>query len=395
MRATSLVPLAGREVFMHFGRVLKLVMAAALVCSSAPLFAADFRAALKQVLAVGPKGEGNAAASAAAKVISQGAIEQLPDVLGAMDDASPLALNWLRLCAEAIAQRHRDKLPAPLLERFVKDTSHGAKARRLAFEFLCQADATAEKRLVPGFLNDPSLELRREAVAKQLADAAKLVDSDKAAAIQTYRKAFTASRDLDQVKAATEALKKLGEDVDLPLHFGFLMTWRIIGPFDNVNEVGWDQAYPPEKEIDLTASYDGKKGKIKWIEHTTTDPYGVVDLTVALDKHKGAVAYAYAEFISDKEQPAELRLGCVNANKLWLNGELLTANHVYHSGTEVDQFKPSGKLKAGKNAILLKICQNEQTEAWAQDWRFQLRVCDHIGTPIFSQDRPGKKVARR
>jgi hypothetical protein len=380
---------------MQLGGILKLTIAAAMACFSASLCAADFQASLKQIVAVGPKGEGNAEANTAAKVVSRGTVEQLPDVLRAMDDASPLALNWLRLCAESIAQRHRDKLSAPLLEEFVKDTSHGAKARRLAFEFLCQTDDSAEERLVPGFLNDPSLELRRDAVAKQLADAAGLVASDKAAAIRTYRIAFAASRDLDQVKSATEALKKLGEAVDLPLHFGFVMTWRIIGPFDNVNEIGWDHAYPPEKEIDLTATYDGKKRKVNWIEHTTTDPYGVVDLTVALDKHKGAVAYAYCEFISDKEQPAELRLGCVNANKLWLNGELLTANHVYHSGTEVDQFQPGGKLKAGKNALLLKICQNEQTEAWAQDWRFQLRVCDHIGTPIFSQDRRGKKVARK
>lgn len=380
---------------MHRGRYLQAALVALLIGGLAPALAADFQAALKQVLAVGPKGEGNPEASAAAKVIAQGGVEQLPEVLEAMDNASPLALNWLRLCAESIAQRHHERLSPTLLEKFVKDTSHGAKARRLAFEFLCSADATAKERLVPGFLNDPSLELRREAVAKQLADAEKLVESDKPGAIQSYRKAFAASRDLDQVKGATEALKKLGEEVDLPLHFGFLMTWRIIGPFDNVDDKGWDLAYPPEKEIDLDATYEGKKGKLKWIEHTTTDPYGVVDLTVALDKHKGAVAYAYAEFLADKEQPADLRLGCVNANKLWLNGELLTANHVYHSGTEVDQFKSSGKLKAGKNAILLKICQNEQTEAWAQDWRFQLRVCDSIGTPIFSQDRPGKKVARR
>jgi hypothetical protein len=239
------------------------------------------------------------------------------------------------------------------------------------------------------------LELRRDAVALQLSQAEKSVADDRPGAIAAYRKAFAASRDLDQVKEAVEALKKLDQEVDLPLHFGFIMTWRIIGPFDNVNDKGWDEAYPPEKEIDLAASYEGQKGKVKWVESTTTDPYGVVDLTKVLDKHKGAVAYAFAEFVSEKEQPAELRLGCVNANKLWLNGELLTANHVYHSGTEVDQFKPGGKLKQGKNAILLKICQNEQTEAWAQDWKFQLRVCDSIGTPIYSQDRPGKKVASK
>lgn len=355
----------------------------------------DVRPAIKAILAVGPKGEGHPAAIAAARVLSQAKMQDLPLVLEAMDEASPLALNWLRLSAEAIVQAHPRELRTEQLEQFVKDTKHGARARRLAFEFLTSADKSAEARLVPTFLNDPSLELRRDAVALQLSQAEKSVADDRPGAIAAYRKAFAASRDLDQVKEAVEALKKLDQEVDLPLHFGFIMTWRIIGPFDNVNDKGWDEAYPPEKEIDLAASYEGQKGKVKWVESTTTDPYGVVDLTKVLDKHKGAVAYAFAEFVSEKEQPAELRLGCVNANKLWLNGELLTANHVYHSGTEVDQFKPGGKLKQGKNAILLKICQNEQTEAWAQDWKFQLRVCDSIGTPIYSQDRPGKKVASK
>ena len=34
------------------------------------------------------------------------------------------------------------------------------------------------------------------------------------------------------------------------------------------------------------------------------------------------------------------------------------------------------------NAILLKICQNEQTEEWAQDWKYQIRVCDSAGAAI-------------
>ena len=140
------------------------------------------------------------------------------------------------------------------------------------------------------------------------------------------------------------------------------MKWQLIGPFDNVDDKGWDVAYPPEAKIDLAAEYDGQKGKVKWIDHTTADDYGVVDLNKIQGKHKGAITYAYAEFVADKDQPCDLRLGCINANKIWLNGKLLTANHVYHAGTEIDQYIAQGKLNKGKNAILLKICQNEQTE---------------------------------
>ena len=140
--------------------------------------------------------------------------------------------------------------------------------------------------------------------------------------------------------------------------------------------------------MDLTQSYKGKDGEVKWVEHTTTDEYGTVDLNEALAKHKGAIAYAYTEFIAGNNQDVDLRLGCIYANKVWLNGKLLTANHVYHANTQIDQYVGKGLLRKGKNTILLKICQNEQEESWAQRWQFQLRVCDQYGTAILSQDRP-------
>jgi hypothetical protein len=39
-------------------------------------------------------------------------------------------------------------------------------------------------------------------------------------------------------------------------------------------------------------------------------------------------------------------------------------------------------LKKGKNTLLVKCCQNEQTEQWTVEWRFQLRICDATGTAI-------------
>ena len=69
-------------------------------------------------------------------------------------------------------------------------------------------------------------------------------------------------------------------------------------------------------------------------------------------------------------------------SQVWLNGELLTSNEVYHTNTSIDQYIGRGRLKKGGNAILVKICQNEQTEDWAQRWQFQLRVCDASGSAI-------------
>jgi hypothetical protein len=126
---------------------------------------------------------------------------------------------------------------------------------------------------------------------------------------------------------------------------------------------------------------------VRWIDHVTGDEYGVVDLNQALGKANGVLAYAYADFESDAVRPAELRLGRDNAAKIWLNGELLHEHRVYHSGVDMDQYVARGKLRKGRNQILLKICQNEQKEDWAQGWGFQLRVCDAAGTAILSKDR--------
>ena len=82
-----------------------------------------------------------------------------------------------------------------------------------------------------------------------------------------------------------------------------------------------------------------------------------------------------------------MRLATENACKLWLNGKLLLESEDYHSFTKMDQFIGRGEMKAGRNLILVKICQNEQTEDWAQVWQFQLRVCDAIGKAILSRDR--------
>ena len=78
----------------------------------------------------------------------------------------------------------------------------------------------------------------------------------------------------------------------------------------------------------------------------------------------------------------EIRLGTPNGWKLWVNGELLFAHEEYHQSMRMDQYRTPAVFKAGTNRILLKICQNEQTEDWAQRWEFQVRVCDPSGRPF-------------
>ena len=353
----------------------------------------DIAGHLKTLRAVGPKGAGNVEAAKAWAALSKEPATSLPEILVGMDGAGRLAQNWIRSAADTIAERQlaaKGELPVEQLEALSLDRSHSPRARRIAFEWLTRVDNTTPQRLLPKMLNDPSLELRRDAVARVIAESEKLSKTSPTgkATEASYRKALAAARDADQVKSCVEALRKMNRKVDLPTHYGFLTHWKLIGPFDNRGKKGFDVAYAPEKKIDLTTSHKGKKGDVRWSKTATGDDYAMVDLNKVIGKHMGAIVYATTEFDSEQGGEVDVRLGCINGNKVWVNGQLLTANEVYHANTSIDQYRATTTLKPGKNIVLVKVCQNEQTESWAQRWQFQLRICDEIGTAVLSTDRP-------
>ncbi len=348
--------------------------------------AASIEESIQTIKAVGPEGARHSAAIAAVKELSKASAESLPILLTSFEGANPLAVNWLRSVVDTIADRtlkSTGKLPAGSLEAFVKDTARSPEARRLAYEWLIKVDNTAADRLIPGMINDASPEFRRDAVARLITEATKLHgEGNKEAESKILRQALNGAIDDDQVKAIVKPLKELGETVNLQKHFGFLTEWNLIGPFDNVGLKGFNIAYPPEMERNFKAKYAGKSGEVEWKSYTTEDEYGTLDIAKKTEPFKGAVMYAATTFVADKAREIEVRIGTPNAWKLWVNGVQIFARDEYHRGTFLDQYKVSAKLKPGPNEILLKICQNEQTEEWAQAWTFQLRVCDHSGVAV-------------
>jgi hypothetical protein len=340
-----------------------------------------------RIKAVGREGAGNTDAAQAWKQLAGLDAETLPEILAAFDGADPKAANWLRAAVDAIAERAlrtRRPLPAGALESFVHERRHDGAARRIAYEWLTRIDRRAADRLLPGMLDDPGQELRRDAVERVVRQAeGHLKSGDKTAAVRRFQEAFTAARDRDQVEQLAGQLKKLGIEVDVPRHLGIVASWQVIGPFDGPGETGYGRVYPPETEVDPGASYPGKKGlTLRWTSQTTRDADGIIVLNKVLGKYQGAVAYAFTAVDSPIEQYVQIQVGTPNAIKIFVNGKQVFAREEYHHGMQIDQHIGTATLRPGRNTVLLKLCQNEQTEDWAKNWAFQCRICDVLGGAV-------------
>jgi len=348
----------------------------------------DLTEVLGAIRAVGPEGRGNAEATVAWRQLAGGDATTLLPILGAMDGANDLALNWLRAAVDSVAGRvlrTGGNLPMPDLGIFLRETRHNPRARRLAFELLKRNDAATADKLLSGMLNDPSLEIRYDAVQKVIDQAGQsLASSNQPAALLLFQQALNSARDVQQIDSITQKLEELGSPVDSLKLFGFLTTWKVIGPFDNPGRKGFDAVYPPEQKVDFAAEYDGKAKKVKWRDYVVTHNYGKVDMNQAFGKLKEVTAYAWTDFVSDRAQAVELRLGGKNSWKVWLNGQLLFGRDEYHFDSEIDQYPMPAQLQPGHNSILVKVCQDEETEDWTNEWDFQLRITDALGTPIVS-----------
>lgn len=369
---------------------LSVVFVAALSpgCSIArrPVSVGELAAAIH---AVGPGGAGNRDAARAVRALSAMPPGALPELLAAMDDQGPLVQNWLCAAVDSVAERAvraGEPLPVKALEAFVLDRGHSPAPRRLAYEWLSRVDAALAERLVPSFIDDPSTELRRDAVERELAADEKLAAADPEAARTALRRVFNAARDPDQVERAAKGLRGLGEEPDLRAHYGVLSCWRIAGPFDNTGKAGFHAVYPPEGALtaaDLPAEQVGKGGApIRWFEHRSQEPLGLINLNELIGSMKGVVAYASTTVASPTARSAQVRAMSPNAIKIWVNGALVLQRDEYHHGDDFDQHVAYMELLEGENHILVKICQNEQTEDWAGEWKFEARLCDATGGGI-------------
>jgi hypothetical protein len=335
---------------------------------------AEGRAAWERVVAAGPR--------------------LLPRLLEAMDGANTPTTNWLRTAFDRILDRERkaggNDIDADVLLAFVRDARHSGRARRLALEVVEQLRRGTSERLYAGWLEDP--EFRYEAVERALAEAKKLTSlGRKQEASAAFRKALAASRDMMQGRAAAAGLQKLGVQLSVAEHLGFLVDWYVVGPFDAKGMKGFHIEYAPEKGVDLAAEYDGQGGKVRWKRYRVQEPLptsggrhqALVDLRdrEALGDADDAVAFAYTEFAVPTTQEVEF-CGAADDNfTVWVNGQRVFGFEEYRNGVRLDRHRFKVKLREGGNTVLVKVCQTPAPNP-EPNWEFFLRVVDSTGKGI-------------
>jgi hypothetical protein len=354
-----------------------IIVVAALAATGAvrpPVAGADVPAAAVRLAAAGAGPQADLAA-----IADEVAALPAPAVMASLDAlaaATPAGANWLRSGLDRAAERLGGDLPAAHLAAYVADVSRPPRGRVLASSWLRARDAAAAERLLDDLLDDPALDLRREAVEKLLASADGL---DPEASLGVHRRALAAARDVDQVEQIVAALADRGDKRDVARVLGFVRGWKVSGEFDNRDGVGFGRAYAPEAALPTPPDTSS------WKAVVSTDRHGTIDLNAAVATKKGVLAYALAEVEMPASGLAEVRIGSPCAVAVWVNGLPVMAHEIYHASEAIDQYVAPAEFRAGSNTILVKCCQNEQTQAWAEAWKFQLRVCDPLGTPLATQ----------
>lgn len=373
--------------------------AAVIACAAEPTPAAAVSDDLALIRSVHPDGVGHSDAQAAAVRLSALPPQRATQVLDAMSGASPLVKNWLRVVAASVADN--GEFPKADLLDFLADRSRDPDARHAAFQMLTARNSELVAELLEGAETDPSLPLRHLAIARRLERAEQEIKAEQTdAAIKSLRLVLAEGRNPGQLKAAAKSLEQLGQSVDLAEELAMLRRWWAMGSYDNTDSQHFETAYLPEStylrtgrlppswlKADAAVGDGPAEQTVKAI--TSDDALGMIDLNEAFDNAKDAIAYAYGEVVVAPEDfegkdaiAAQARLGCINANKVWVNGQLVSSNEVYHSGSRIDQYVGDCRLVPGLNTVLVKVCQNAQTESWARVWQFQFRFTDPTGAAL-------------
>ncbi len=175
--------------------------------------------------------------------------------------------------------------------------------------------------------------------------------------------------------AVSDVIRGLSEGRNLKTDapFGLVTKWNVIGPFDNTGLLGHNGVFPPEKEINLDAQYEGAEGPVAWRIIDASERLGYIDLLQHFKRQDWASIYALNYIQASHECDVQLRMGSNDGMKLWIDGELLLDTGDGGRPAYFDSDIIPVHLKAGVTPVLLKVSQMERS------WGFYFRITDTDG----------------
>jgi tetratricopeptide (TPR) repeat protein len=170
--------------------------------------------------------------------------------------------------------------------------------------------------------------------------------------------------------ANAQSVLSLGNQIDseyVELGVPAENTWSLSGPFKAWDRSGFDSKFPPESV--------NEENEALWFINRDKHYDGYMNLRETFGDVRWSVGYGRIFVLSPVEQRVQIRLGCDEPYKLWLNNELIWKHYV-KEGAIIDRDIVTVVLHQGYNTLLLKSLNS------SFEWGFYLRVTDDDGNGI-------------
>ncbi|MCW5554402.1 MAG: HEAT repeat domain-containing protein [Verrucomicrobiae bacterium] len=225
--------------------------------------------------------------------------------------------------------------------------------RKMLLSGLANVADPAALKLVEPLLTLPAVQAEAELAMLGVASAIRGASPTDAKAVATRLKAESKNETIRNRAAALLSQLEKVED--------YIVAWQVSGPYTQaaLGRSIFDTTFPPEQP----------GGKAAWKPlpaGSKPDRPWMIDLLAALGGQQRA-GYARTWIHSDKSQSARIEFGTDDGHKLWFNGKLIS--EVNRGGAAVPgDFKQAVELRAGWNALLLKVTQD------TGPWEFCMRL---------------------
>jgi hypothetical protein len=174
---------------------------------------------------------------------------------------------------------------------------------------------------------------------------------------------------------------------------------HVLGPFDNHDLAGLLQAYPPEQETNLQASYEGKHGRVRWQRADTLDGVaaGVTSLDVWFSAERDVTVYLYGEIVVSEQTIAHLTTECSGLISLWVNGVPVIAPMIPEPANPHDHAAWI-TLQPGVNRLQVKISflgREHWVGVYVQSHGTAARAVEQLERYITSATDSGQRLLAR